>query len=284
MDAPLLEPSLLLAKPPVETLRLFSIEEVCDALQAKMEAEERENGFHIGLIADGNRRYGVSMGKSKSWGHVQGARTIREVFLPLMAQIPQITECSLYLLSNSNLKDRPIKELGALDQLFEDEYEELSKLAKKHNFRYEHAGDMENLAEKMPKMAGRLKDLVRETRGHTGLRVNLCINYQSNTELGYAAKQWVKKMLSGEEAIESLDTLSYAEIAQRIYEEAWVRSKTDFVFRSGGTHGFSGFVGGRANEPNCRLEVAEEFLPQIHEQRILQALFNFAMEERRMGR
>lgn len=261
-----------------------SLEELRIALRAKMQAEKREKGYHVGLIADGNRRYGVMMGQSKSWGHIQGAKAIQNTFLPLITQIPEISECSLYLLSHDNLYNRPEDERRKLDQLFAHEKENLLKLAEKHNIRYHHAGDMQELQDRMPGMAQGLTELVNKTKGKDGLVVNLCINYQAKTEVGQAAKQWATQKIREGATEEEILVLDNTKVCGELLKEAWIQEKMDLCIRTGGDYRGSGFPINQAWNENCHLSVVKKFLPQIAAQDVVQILYEFSGAERRMGR
>ncbi len=258
--------------------RQFSVREVSMALQ-----EAGKQSLHIGLIADGNRRFGKLMGKGLGWGHVQGAKAIENTFLPLVSQIPQITECSLYLLSHSNL-GRPEAELKKLDELFQRECQSLLTLASTHNIQYQHAGNMEGLRRRMPKMAAGLQKLVEETRLNDKLVVNLCLNYQAKTELGHATKQWAVQNL--ENGVTPVDVMAMDEavVTEAVRQNTWIPRPMDLCLRTGGDHRTSGFPPNQPWNENCELTVLEKFLPQMTAQDILGVLWNFADVELRKGK
>lgn len=278
----------------IEEIEL-TIENVCHALDVM-----GKKNLHIGLIADGNRRYGdlegekhgIAEEKRKSWGHIQGAKAIEKIFLPLIAQTPNITECSLYLLSHDNLLKRPEKELKALNQLFNIEKKKLLKLAKKHNIRYHHAGDMKDLEKKMSKIVQNpeeplisqgLQELVDATKNNNGLVVNLCVNYQAKTELATSAKKWAVELLESGATKEEIMALDNVKISENLRREAWIKEKMDLCIRTGADHRISGFPPNQVWNENCELTVLKKFLPQITPQDILRVLMAFSGVEQRNG-
>ncbi len=74
------------------------------------------NGLHVGIIMDGNGRWAESMGRTRSRGHVQGARTARSV----VEHAPSlgIGVLTLYAFSADNWK-RPAAEVRCLMRLLQ---------------------------------------------------------------------------------------------------------------------------------------------------------------------
>ena len=82
--------------------------------------------YHIGLIPDGNRRWAKEKGLEPWEGHKRGGEKI-ELFLDWCAANEEVSEVTIYLLSEENFK-RPKKEL---DKLYELYLKELPKLMDK---------------------------------------------------------------------------------------------------------------------------------------------------------
>ncbi len=264
--------------PPLTPFRLrdqISIDSVKAALQDKLDVEGRA-GFHMGLIADGNRRWAKARGEEGYRGHDTGAEVVEKVVLPLIASIPQITELSIFLLSHSNLSNRNADELNNIYRLLKFKCDGLINVAHSHNIRYKHAGDKKELPIETQTILTRLET---ETTQNTGVMVNICINYDAKHEAGYAMKGVISSY-----SPEDLQRMTALELMNAVQEKSWISTPADAVIRTGGDPRFSGFLGNRAFDVDCHLLLEEKFLPDITQNDILQHLLHFVGGERRMGK
>ena len=87
-------------------------------------------GYHIGLIPDGNRRWAKEKGLAPWEGHMKGAET-GEVFIEWCIDHKDIYEVTTYGLSEENFK-RPAQELEKLYELYQGELTKLFNKEKIH--------------------------------------------------------------------------------------------------------------------------------------------------------
>lgn len=252
-----------------------SVQTVSRALQLKMEKEKRTNPFHVSIICDGNRRHEKEHGMEKGTGHKAGARQVLSVLVPLIAQIPEVGMCSLYLLSCSNVQHRGEEELKNIYAIIEDTFPHLMQLAERHQLRYVHAGERNVFPENVQKILSRLE---LGTSNNQGPTINLCLNYDTSLEQGYA----MKKILESHTPAE-LANMTPQDLSRALTQAKWVPA-VDAVIRTGGDQRFSGFLGNRPEDANASLHVETAYLPQLDQKRFLGHLMEFATGQRRMGK
>ncbi|HEX7118124.1 MAG TPA: di-trans,poly-cis-decaprenylcistransferase [Longimicrobiales bacterium] len=73
-------------------------------------------GLHVAIIMDGNGRWARARGRSRAWGHREGAKVARRIVEAAPSQ--GIGVLTLYAFSSDNWR-RPAREVAALMRLFE---------------------------------------------------------------------------------------------------------------------------------------------------------------------
>ena len=147
---------------------------------------------HIAIIMDGNGRWARRQGLPRIEGHRQGAETVRRV-TEASARLG-IEQLTLYCLSSENWK-RPPEEIGFLMQLLQQFMVDQRGEVMQNNLRVEVIGRREGL----PDSALREMDqTVAMSRGNTGMRVCLAINYGGRAELVDAFRSMALKVQAGQ--------------------------------------------------------------------------------------
>lgn len=280
-----------------EELRRREIVLAVDHVRAQLEAVGKNN-FHLGLVLDGGRRLTKILNKPPGWGHERGADLLHNILLPLLFELGTVKELSLFVLSHSNLQ-RPREELDMLQDLFESRKQSLLERAHEYGIFYRVAGDLVTLDPVMPRLLAGMKDLVRETRSNTNLRVNFCANYDTEQEQLMASNSFLEERRSRIMAILSDPSLNSAqklvemkrfaedgfliEDASEIREKYWIKRPMHFCIRPGANR-LSGFVPQRAGEDSCQLLLTNKLLGQMDRQYFIDALFWYALSEQREGR
>ncbi len=138
---------------------------------------------HIAIIMDGNGRWAAARNLPRSAGHKEGAQAVRRVIEA--ATELGIEFVTLYVFSTENWS-RPKEEIDTLMNLFEKTLDEYQKSAEKKNLRIWVSGEREPLP---PQILQKIDKLVQSTAAHTGLTVNLALNYGARQEITYAVNQ-----------------------------------------------------------------------------------------------
>ncbi len=265
-----------------EAIRKKMADSIGKRLELKLEEEgiPIQRGYHMGFILDGNRRWGKKRSKSKGEGHREGARVVREEILPFIAQLKPIKECSLFILATANLENRDEAELEDLQRLIVKENGPLIETAKKHNLRYRHAGDLEGLRKRLPRMAAGVEEMEEATKGHEGgLLVNLCLNYDVETEQAWALEGLIKKGVS----LNSMEPMARQEA---VFAARWIPRPADIVFRSGvyNEPRLSKFLGSRPDDGFAYLAFAKQLLPSIRPRHLAWHLMKFTQRKQNLGK
>ena len=138
---------------------------------------------HIAIIMDGNGRWAAARNLPRSAGHKEGAQAVRRVIEA--ATELGIEFVTLYAFSTENWS-RPKEEIDTLMNLLEKTLDEYQKSAEKKNLRIWVSGEREPLP---PQILQKIDKLVQSTAAHTGLTVNLALNYGARQEITYAVNQ-----------------------------------------------------------------------------------------------
>ena len=129
---------------------------------------------------DGNGRWAAARKLPRAAGHREGAKAVRRTIEAAPAL--GIEYLTLYAFSTENWT-RPKAEIDMLMNLLEKTVDEYQASAAKQNIRLWVSGAREPLPAHLLK---KIDKLVESTQNHTGLTVNLALNYGSRQEITYA--------------------------------------------------------------------------------------------------
>ena len=138
---------------------------------------------HIAIIMDGNRRWARAKGKSASFGHKEGAKTLEKIVI--YANKIGLEHITVYAFSTENWK-RAEDEVKALMMLLQNYLDEYSKRADTENIKVKILGDITALSEGMQKS---IKKCMERTKDNTGVTFNIALNYGGRDEIIKAIKQ-----------------------------------------------------------------------------------------------
>ena len=137
--------------------------------------------YHIGMIPDGNRRWAKEKGLDPWEGHKRGAEK-GELFIEWCIDREDISELTVYGLSEENFK-RPVKELGKLYELYEEELTRLINNEKLHKERVKVnivSTDIKPISRELLPVFRRL---ITETKGYDNKVLNMLIGYTGQSEI-----------------------------------------------------------------------------------------------------
>jgi len=182
---------------------------------------------HIAIIMDGNRRWATQRGLPKMIGHTEGAKNTKKI--TEACQKINLGYLTLWALSTENLKERGPEELKHLFHLFEKMADELD-ISKENNLRVKTIGDISKLPDSTQK---KLATVVEKTKDHTGLTLNLAINYGGRDEIVRAIKKIVESKIPSQDITE--------ELVEKFLDTAGMPEPELFI-RTGGNHRLSGYL------------------------------------------
>ncbi|WLD11077.1 isoprenyl transferase [Planctellipticum variicoloris] len=225
---------------------------------------------HIAIIMDGNGRWAQAQGLPRIEGHQRGVLVVRDI----------VEECSrlgvkqltLYCFSSENWK-RPELELKLLMELLEryliDERPEILR----QNLQFSVIGRREGLGEGVLREMQRTTDL---SRGNTGMRLCLAVNYGSRCELVDAARALAEDVKQGRLNPEEITEEA---LADRLYTAGM--PDPDLVIRTAGELRVSNFLLWQISY--AELWVTSLCWPDFDREVLLSALRDFGSRNRRFG-
>lgn len=140
---------------------------------------------HIAIIMDGNGRWAKEKGRKRTYGHKNGADTLKKIARVFSdAGVKYVT---VYAFSTENWK-RSEEEVDYLMGLMRQYLKESIKNAKKDNMRVRVLGRREDLAKDIQESINKLE---AASQGYTGLNLQLAINYGGRDEIIRAMKKFI---------------------------------------------------------------------------------------------
>lgn len=186
---------------------------------------------HIAIIMDGNRRWAKSKGKSASYGHKQGAKTLEKIIR--YANKIGLDYITVYAFSTENWKraEDEVKSLMLLLQNYLDDY---SKRADTENIKVNVLGNIETLSEGMQKS---IQKCMARTKNNTGVTFNIALNYGGRDEIIRAIKNIANEVKKGNMQV---DNITEDTVNRYLYTKG--QPDPDLVIRTSGELRLSNFL------------------------------------------
>ncbi len=218
---------------------------------------------HLGIIADGNRRWARERDLPTLEGHKKGLNTLEKtVDAAIDAGIPYIT---FYVFSTENW-GRSEKEVSYLMKLLGDRIVDYAKDLKEKNGRLLILGSKDRIK---PKLASLLEKAQEITADCTGIVVSLCFNYGGEHEIADAAKIAAQE---GEITPESIRKhLYHPEVPD-----------LDMVVRTSGEERISGFMLWRASY--AEFMFIKKYFPDLNADDMKEIVKEYDSRNRRFGK
>ena len=219
---------------------------------------------HLGIIADGNRRWAKSQGLPSIEGHRKGLEVIRE--LVEAASEAGIEYITFYVFSTENW-GRSAEEVSYIMKLAETRILKYAEKLAKNNARMVILGSKKRVS---PKLAGMLEKAEKITADCTGITVGLCFNYGGEVEIADAAT--IASEVEGEITPETIRKhLYHPEIPD-----------VDMVVRTSGEERISGFMLWRASYSEFMF--IKKYFPEMGAADIKKILKEYNSRSRRFGK
>ena len=219
---------------------------------------------HLGIIADGNRRWAKEHGLPSIEGHKKGLETI-EVLVRATAEagVPYI---SFYVFSTENW-GRSADEVKYIMKLAETRILKYAEKLAKNNARLLVLGSKEKIA---PTLASCIEKAEKITSKCTGITVCFCFNYGGEQEIADAAN--IAMEVDGE--------ITPQTIRKHLYHPEV--PDVDMVVRTSGEERISGFMLWRA--AYAELMFIEKFFPELEAEDLKDILDEYDHRNRRFGK
>lgn len=219
---------------------------------------------HLGIIADGNRRWAKEHGLPTIEGHKKGLETIEDLIrAAAKAGIPYI---SFYVFSTENW-GRSADEVGYIMKLAETRILKYAEKLAKNNAKMLILGSKANVP---PSLASCIEKAEKITAESTGITVCICFNYGGEQEIADAANV----------AMEADGEITPQTIRKHLYHPEV--PDVDMVVRTSGEERISGFMLWRA--AYAELMFVEKYFPEMEAADIEKILEEFDSRNRRFGK
>ena len=219
---------------------------------------------HLGIIADGNRRWAKSHGLPSIEGHRKGLDVIRE--LVEAVDKTEISYLTFYVFSTENW-GRSADEVGYIMKLAETRILKYAEKLKASNARLLILGSRKRIP---PTLVSIIEKAEQLTADCTGLTVCFCFNYGGEQEIADAAT--IAKEIDGEITPETIRKhLYHPEIPD-----------VDMVVRTSGEERISGFMLWRS--AYAELMFIKKFFPEMGATDIDDVLKEYTSRNRRFGK
>ncbi|MBR2725733.1 di-trans,poly-cis-decaprenylcistransferase [Candidatus Saccharibacteria bacterium] len=219
---------------------------------------------HLGIIADGNRRWAKERGVPKIEGHKKGFDVIQDLIEA--AKEAGIEYVTFYVFSTENW-GREKTEVDYIMKLLATRIMGYAKRMKKNNVKMIILGSKERVNKKLLSLIEEAEALTSQC---TGMTACFCFNYGGKQEIADAAKAVVA---SGEEITpDSIDRhLYHPEVPD-----------VDMVVRPSGEERISGFMLWRS--AYAEFLFIKKYFPEMSKEDIPEIINNFEKRQRRFGR
>ena len=148
---------------------------------------------HVAIILDGNGRWAKAKGMPRTYGHVQGAKTVEEICE--VAYKMGIQYLTVYAFSTENW-NRPSDEVEALMKLLRNYMKTCLKTAAKNRMCVKILGEKSRLD---PDIRARMEELEQATKDNDGLHFQIAINYGGRDEIIRAAQKMCLDLMEKKE-------------------------------------------------------------------------------------
>ncbi len=219
---------------------------------------------HLGIIADGNRRWAKERGLPTIEGHRQGLKSIEKLVDGAMkAGIKYIT---FYVFSTENW-GRSEAEVSYIMKLAETRILKYAEKMKAQNGRMVILGSKNKIS---PKLMSTIEKAEKLTADCDGITVGFCFNYGGELEIADAANT----------ALEADGEITPETIRKHLYHPEI--PDIDMVVRTSGEERISGFMLWRASY--AEFMFIKKYFPEMGEEDIKGILKEYESRSRRFGK
>lgn len=163
-----------------------------------MDYSELKIPKHVAIIVDGNGRWAKSRGMSRSKGHDEGLKNLKELAKYIYEK--GISILSVYVFSTENFK-REEKEVNHLMNLFVSYFSQDMNYFMDNNIKVVISGRDEPLPKKVIKTRDKIVEM---TKNNTGGILNICLNYGGRAEIVDATRKIVNDGIKASDITEDL--------------------------------------------------------------------------------
>ncbi len=218
---------------------------------------------HIAIIMDGNGRWAKKRGLARSFGHIEGAKSLRKI-IEHSVKIG-VKYLTVYAFSTENWK-REEKEISTLMNLFLKYIKNERKTLEKNKIRFFVSGRKENVSEKLLKEIEKLQEI---TKNNDRMTLNIAFNYSGRNEIIDAVNKILK------EKKENIDEEDFEKYLYNDFPDP------DLIIRTSGEFRISNFLLWQL--AYSEFYITDTLWPDFDEAELDKAIESFTKRERRFG-
>ena len=186
---------------------------------------------HVAIIMDGNGRWAKSKGMPRTYGHIEGAKTVEKICED--AWNMGIKYLTVYAFSTENWR-RPKDEVEAVMKLLRNYMKNCLKRAEKNDMVVRVIGDKSGLDDDIRE---KIEELEKATANNQGLNFQIAINYGSRDEIVRSIRKVMEDVKVGKIEPEQMDEAMF----DSYLDTAGIPSP-DLLIRTSGEERLSNFL------------------------------------------
>lgn len=224
---------------------------------------------HVGIIMDGNGRWAKMRGKKRSFGHLEGSKSLEKIALYAIECGVQVL--SVYAFSTDNFK-RSKEEVDYLMDLFITMFNKKMKKIKDNDIKVIFSGRRKPLREDV---LVSMDKIVEETKNNKRGILNICLNYGGQEEIIDATKKIVELVNNGELNIDDIYKNSFYKY---LYNDL---PPLDLLIRTSGEFRLSNFMPYQSTY--SEFYFTDTLFPDFNNQEFDRAIESYNKRDRRFG-
>lgn len=226
---------------------------------------------HIGIIMDGNGRWASRRGLPRSAGHRAGAETLKKIVV--YCNKIGVKCVTAYAFSTENW-NRPKSEVDALMDLLYSYLQQVEEQFGGTNVILKVIGDRSALSDKINAAIDHAEEY---TSKHTGLVLNVALNYGGRAEITQAAKKLAEQIAKGKR---NLKDVSEKDLSELMYTRDV--PEVDLIIRPSGEYRLSNFLLWQA--AYAEFWFSNINWPDFSEEHMHRAILDYQKRNRRFGK
>ena len=234
-----------------------------------MEYAKLKIPMHVGFIVDGNGRWALERGLSRSEGHKEGFVNLMRLLKYIYSR--NVKYVSAYLFSTENFK-RSKKEIDFIMGLLTGKLNDILEFCHDEKIRAVFSGRRDNLSSKIVKT---IEKIEKDTSKYEDRIFNICFNYGGHLEIIDATK---KIVLDANQGIIDINKLDEDTFRKYLYQDL---PPVDLMIRTSGEQRLSNFMLWQCSY--AEFYFPKVYFPDFDEDEFDKAIIEYTKRDRRFG-
>ncbi len=224
---------------------------------------------HLAIIMDGNGRWATKLGKKRSYGHLEGSKTLED--LAVYSMKLGVKVLSVYAFSTDNFK-RSEEEVNYLMNLFIKLFKTKLNKILDNNIKIVFSGRKEPLNKNV---LDAMEEITEKTKNNNNGILNICLNYGGQEEIVDGVIRVINDIESGKI---SKNDLNKDLFSKYLYQDL---PPIDLLIRTSGEYRVSNFM--LYQMSYSELYFTDVLFPDFNEKELDKAIESYNKRDRRFG-